>query len=160
MLEYRSSKIAKALVAISLVLAASSAVAKDKTAVQVITLDALYQNQDLQDQFLKRVIMEKFQDPLMLKIAGCESTGNPNRILHWKPDGSLVKNPSSSASGWGQALLKYHAKEIARLGLNMKELDEYNDFIKHLLVDGKDPYSAWSESRSCWGKYRNIAKLS
>ena len=158
MLKYRS-KVVPALVAISLVLAASSAVAKENTKPQV-KIETLYQNPDLQNQFLKRVIMDKFHDPLMLKIAGCESTGNPNVILHWMSDGSLVKNPGSSASGWGQALLVYHAKEITRLGLNMKKLDEYNNFIEHLRKSGKDPYSAWSESRSCWGKYRNRAKLS
>ena len=160
MLEYRSRIIVTTLVAISLIgLAASSAVAKENMASKAHRLEILYQNPDLQDQFLKRVIMDKFQDPLMLKIAGCESTGNPNKILHWRPDGSLVKNPGSSASGWGQALLRYHAKEIKKLGLNMSELNDYNEFIEHLL-GGKDPYSAWSESRPCWGKYRKIAKLS
>ncbi len=160
MLKCRSRIIVTALVVTNLVLAASSAMAKENTASPAINQEALYQNPDLQDQFLKRVIMDEFQDPLMLKIAGCESTGNPNKILHWMPDGSLVKNPTSSASGWGQALLKYHGKEIAKLGLNMNNLDDYNNFIEHLRGGGKNPYSAWSESRSCWGKYRNIAKLS
>ena len=160
MLKDRSSKIVSTLIVISLALAASSAVAKEKTANRAPELAELYQNPDLQDQFLKRLIMDEFHDPLMLKIAGCESTGNPNKILHWKPDGSLVKNPGSSASGWGQALLEYHSREIKRLGLNMKDLNDYNIFIEHLRKGGKNPYSAWSESKPCWGKYRNLAKLS
>ncbi len=159
MLKYRS-KVVTTLVAISLALAASSAVAKEKTASPAIKLETLYQNPDLQDQFLKRVLMDKFRDPLMLKIAGCESTGNPNKILHWRPDGSLVKNPGSSASGWGQALLQYHADDIAQQGLNMKQLDDYNNFIEYLRERGKDPYRSWNESKPCWGKYRKIAKLS
>ncbi len=107
-----------------------------------------------QDQYIRILIREYIDDPLMEKIAGCESTGNPNQIIHWNTNGSLVKNPGSSASGWAQVLLKYHSGWIASTGLDMQDPVEYTQFVKILLDE--QGYSAWNESRSCWGKYSNL----
>jgi hypothetical protein len=68
------------------------------------------QSPQAQDRFIRKKIKEHIgQDPLMEIIAGCESTGNPRLIKHWNADGTLLKNPTSSASGSAQVLLKYHS---------------------------------------------------
>ena len=52
------------------------------TSVSANVGQAILTSEKAQDLYLEAVIMARFHDPLMLKIAGCESTGNPNLILH------------------------------------------------------------------------------
>jgi len=94
--------------------------------------------------------------PLLEKVAGCESTGQPDKIKHWENDGSLVKNPKSSAVGSLQILRKLHADWIAELGLNLKNIDDYMKFLKVLY--STQGYRAWESSKSCWGKYAKYFK--
>lgn len=105
-----------------------------------------------QDRLIRKMIREYVgKDPVLPIIAGCESTGNPNLIAHWNKDGSLVKNPYSSARGAFQVLLQLHAEEIKEHNLDMKRLSDYLHFVKQLYeLHG---YSPWSPSKKCWGKY-------
>ena len=108
-----------------------------------------------QDQFIRQKIREHIgHDPLLEIIAGCETTKDPNQIRHWEADGSLVKNPTSSASGAFQVLLEFHEDWIAATGKNMQDIDEYMQFVAILFsVQG---YDAWYPSEHCWGKYRHL----
>ena len=108
-----------------------------------------------QDAFIREKIKEHIgNDPLMAIIAGCESTGNPKLIKHWNRDGSLVKNPTSSAQGAAQVLFKYHGKWIRSAGKDMHDINEYWEFVD-ILLDAQG-YAAWNPSRHCWGKYRHL----
>jgi len=116
---------------------------------------AVLQSPQAQDTFIRKKMREHIgQDPLMEIIAGCESTGNPRLIKHWNADGTLLKNPTSSASGSAQVLLKYHSDWIQSAGKNMKNIDEYWEFVDILLE--AQGYGAWNPSRHCWGKYRDL----
>jgi len=122
------------------------------TALSSEPLPVAYQNQD---RFIRTKIKEHLgNDPLMLVIAGCESTWDPLHIKHWEPDGSLVKNPTSSASGAFQVLLQYHGEWIASTELDMYDIDEYLTFVKILLSE--QGYAAWNESKECWGPYEHL----
>lgn len=113
---------------------------------------AVYEDQD---RYIRGLIRKHIgHDPLLEIIFGCESTGSPHRIKHREPDGSLVKNPESSASGYGQVLLKYHSKWIAAEGRNMQDDVEYTKFLGTLFE--AQGYSAWNESKRCWGKYAHL----
>lgn len=108
-----------------------------------------------QDQFVRermRAIIG--YDPLLEVIAGCESTGDPRRIQHWEEDGSLVKNPGSSASGALQVLLQYHSDWIEEEGRNMYEIDDYMRFVRTMRRERG--YESWNESKSCWGAYAHL----
>lgn len=110
---------------------------------------------DEQDRFIRQKIREHIgHDPLLEIIAGCETTNDPTQIRHWEADGSLVKNPTSSASGAFQVLLEFHGDWIAATGKNMQNVDEYMQFVAILFsVQG---YDAWYPSAHCWGKYRHL----
>lgn len=110
---------------------------------------------DEQDEFLREKISEHISDdPLLAIIAGCETTNNPQQIKHWEADGSLVKNPHSSASGAFQVLLQFHRDWINETGKNMQDIDEYMQFVAILFeLQG---YNAWYPSKDCWGKYRHL----
>ena len=70
------------------------------SSVQANVPDRILKSPKAQDTFIRQKIREHIgNDPLMAIIAGCESTGNPKLIRHWNTDGTLVKNPGSSASG-------------------------------------------------------------
>lgn len=107
-----------------------------------------------QDAFVRAKMREHIgYDPLLEIIAACETTGTTHRIAHWNPDGSLVKNPTSSASGAAQVLLYFHRDWIAAEGRNMQDIDDYMQFVRTLFE--RQGYGAWNESRSCWGRYRH-----
>ena len=112
-----------------------------------------------EDRYVRMKMREHIgHDPLLEIIAGCESTGDPNRIQHWKPNGHLVKNPDSSASGALQILLIYHRDWIEDEGHNMANIDEYMQFARTLFE--AQGYAAWNASRSCWDGYSHLAQNS
>lgn len=124
------------------------------SSVQATVSDKILLSPKVQDAFIREKIREHIgNDPLMEIIAGCESTGNPHRIKHWNSDGTLVKNPRSSASGAAQVLLNYHKKWIRSADKDMQDVDEYWEFVDILL--NTQGYAAWNPSKHCWGKYRN-----
>lgn len=109
---------------------------------------------DNQDQLIRQKIREHIGDPLIEVIAACESTGNPHLIQHWNADGSLLKKPTSSASGSLQVLLEYHSEWIEAEGRNMYDIDEYMMFVETIL--DTQGYGAWSQSEGCWGRYAHL----
>lgn len=118
---------------------------------EMATLPVPYEEQD---DFIRDKIREHIGNyPLLEKIAGCESTGDPDHIRHWRKDGSLIKNPHSSASGALQVLLGYHSEWIKREGRNMYDIDEYMKFVDTLFRH--QGYDAWYPSKHCWGKYQH-----
>ena len=125
------------------------------SSVQANVPDRILKSPKAQDTFIRQKIREHIgNDPLMAIIAGCESTGNPKLVRHWNTDGTLVKNPGSSASGAAQVLLKYHGKWIRSTGKDMHDVDEYWEFVD-ILLDAQG-YGAWNESKRCWGKYQHL----
>lgn len=108
-----------------------------------------------QDDFIRDKIEEHLDDKLMAIIAGCESTGNPERIKHWNKDGTLVANPTSSARGALQTLLQLHGPDIEALDLDMYDIDDYMTFVQDL--HERQGYGAWAPSKHCWGKYQHLA---
>lgn len=108
-----------------------------------------------QDRFIRSKMREHIgYDPLLEVIAGCESTGNPHLIQHWEEDGSLVKNPTSSASGALQILLQYHSDWIESEGRDMYDIDDYMRFGR--TIRNSQGYAAWNESRGCWGSFSHL----
>ncbi len=112
-------------------------------------------DREQQAAFVRKKIIEHFpKDPTMLRIANCESTG----FIHWLKDGKTLRptsirkpngRPASSAGGVFQVLLKLHAPDIRRLGLNMQDIDDYMEFVKYLRKT--QGHNAWKPSRYCWG---------
>ena len=109
----------------------------------------LYGDPAAQAAFIKMKLREYFPKHYrtMLAIASCESTG----LQHWNPDGSLVKNPGSSAEGFMQVLLKLHRPEIKAMGLDMQDLDDYLKFVYWLYARPPSRFSDWTPSKHCWG---------
>ena len=113
---------------------------------------------DEQDGYIRKKMREHLgkRNRLLEIIAGCESTGDPHTIEHWEPDGTLVKNPKSSARGAFQILIVRHSKWISELGLNMKNIDDYMEFLR--VIFSTQGYNAWKSSKDCWGEYAYLAK--
>lgn len=141
---------------IATILMASSVTATGDVKTSTITNKKEFVSQSVatEGELVREQILEKIgDDPTMVAIAGCESTGNPRKIVHTEPDGSLLKNSTgkSSAAGAFQVLLKLHGPDIKKMGLNMKDLGDYMEFVAHL----KDTqgYDAWKASKSCWKQF-------
>ena len=116
----------------------------------------LYGNPNAQRKFMEAKIHEHFPGSLgytMVAIANCESRD----LIHWLPDGRLRPNSSgkSSAAGTFQILLKLHHRDIRRLRLDMRDVDDYLRFVKYLYK--QQGFHPWDASRSCW--QRRIAKM-
>lgn len=108
-----------------------------------------------QDTYIRTVIRTYIgYDPVLEAIFGCESTGDPNHIQHWNEDGTLVKNPGSSASGYAQVLLDFHSEWIEDEDRNMQNLVEYTLFVRTMVRERG--YHSWNESKSCWGHVRQL----
>lgn len=122
---------AATLIAISLALAASSAAAKEAQATSgesVVTLIAAH-------------FPDKFKT--MKAIAKCESG-----LVH-RENGKLLRNrEGSSARGAFQVLMRVHAPEMKRLGLDPNNDDDYMTYVQYLVDNfGLTP---WAESKGCW----------
>lgn len=144
----------KLLTTFVVTLIAISMMTKSVTANSPATNSVLvkYENQD---QYIRGLIRKHIgHDPLLEIILGCESTGNPHRIQHREPDGSLVKNPKSSASGYAQILLGFHSEWIASEGRNMHDDVEYTLFLRTMFESRG--YKSWNEPKDCWGKYAQL----
>ncbi len=86
-----------------------------------------------EDAYVRELVNEIIgPDPLLPIIFACETTGTPHRIRHRNEDGGLLKNPTSSASGYAQVLLQFHGDWIAETGLNMQDDREYTEFVRIL----------------------------
>jgi len=110
-------------------------------------------NEAAQAVFIQETIVAYFPEayPTMLAIAYCETRARP--FVHWEPDGSLRPNlgGNSSAAGALQVLLYLHRDAIAAQELDMRDIDDYMQFVRYLYDTGGYPFSPWEESRHCWG---------
>lgn len=105
----------------------------------------LYNDPSAQAEFVEQKIREHFPTDVaeaMLHVANCESAG----LVHWLPDGTLRPHDAneSSARGVLQILFQLHGPDIQRMGLDMRNIDDYMQFARHLF-DTQGPENAWSE---------------
>jgi len=91
---------------------------------------------------ITRKIEAMFPDePRMVKVASCESTGGYGFDIH-------ARNPNSSASGLFQILMSKHGDRMRDLGLNVWDEDDNISFARVLFDErGLKP---WLESVNCW----------
>lgn len=103
-------------------------------------------------QTVQQYVESQFADtPVMIKIAACES-----HFKQFNKDGSVVKNPNSTAMGVFQIMASIH-EELAdeKLGLNIYSLEGNVAYAKVLYKDqGTTP---WNASKACWGKADKVA---
>lgn len=100
-----------------------------------------------QAQTVQQYVQTYFADePVMIAIAQCES-----RFTQLDKDGTVVKNPHSSAVGVFQIMASIHATSADdNLGLNIYTLQGNAAYARYLYENqGTAP---WNDSKSCWGK--------
>jgi hypothetical protein len=103
-------------------------------------------------QTVEEYVRSQFADtPIMIDIARCES-----RFAQFRADGSVVKNPHSSASGVFQIMASIHAVSAkANLGYDIYTLKGNADYARYLYeTQGTVP---WNDSKACWGKSGHLA---
>jgi len=96
------------------------------------------------EEHLDILIAEYFPQnfKVMKAIAHCESGGK-----HRNPDGTLVAN-AGTARGAFQLLMRIHAPEMKRLGLDPNNDDDYMTYVRRLYdAQGLAP---WADSKRCW----------
>lgn len=93
---------------------------------------------------VETLIAEYFPDnySTMRAVAVCES-GLVHRV-----NGSLKKNPRSSAKGVLQILMSVHGPEMKRLGLNPNDDEDYMTYARRLYES--QGLAPWAESKKCW----------
>jgi hypothetical protein len=100
-----------------------------------------------QAQTVKEYVQTYFADaPIMAAIAECES-----HFTQLDKDGTVVKNPHSSAVGVFQIMASIHAASAdENLGLNIYTLQGNAAYARYLYESqGTAP---WNDSKACWGK--------
>lgn len=104
-------------------------------------------------QSVEEYVREYFQDiPVMIDIARCES-----RFTQLNKDGSVVKNPHSTAMGAFQIMASIHADSAQKnLGLNIYTLQGNAAYARYLYE--KNGTRDWNASKACWGKSGHLAK--
>ena len=117
----------------------ASSTAPVATTTQSVTMPA--------SQSVEDYVRDYFKDaPIMAEIAHCES-----RFKQLNADGSVVKNPHSSAVGAFQVMASIHASTAKNaLGLNIYTLKGNAAYARYLYEnEGTAP---WNDSKACWGK--------
>jgi hypothetical protein len=99
-----------------------------------------------QSQTVEEYVNDYFADePVMIAIAGCES-----HFRQYDKDGSVLKNPNTSAIGVMQIMSSVHNERAADLGIDIYTTQGNLAFAKYLYdSDGTAP---WNASKACWGK--------
>jgi len=103
-------------------------------------------------QSVEEYVREYFQDaPVMIDIARCES-----RFRQLAADGSVLKNPHSTAMGAFQIMASIHAAPAQKnLGLNIYTLQGNAGYARYLYESqGTVP---WNSSKACWSKSGHLA---
>lgn len=97
-----------------------------------------------------QIAKKAFSDPIMVKIAFCESS-----LEHTEDDGSVKRGKVDPRdTGLMQINLGYHAKDARRLGLDVTNIQDNIAYANHLKRhQGTQP---WSASRHCWSKLRFV----
>lgn len=97
---------------------------------------------------IKQTIIAYFPDaPIMVAVSRCES-----ELRHRTPSGELLpNNEGGSAKGAFQVLMRIHAPEMRKMGLDPNNDRDYMVYVKHLYdTFGLRP---WKPSRHCWGQH-------
>ena len=103
-------------------------------------------------QTVEEYVREYFQDtPVMIDIARCES-----RFRQLTADGTVLKNPHSTAMGAFQIMASIHADSAQKnLGLNIYTLQGNAAYARYLYeTQGTTP---WNSSKACWSKAGHLA---
>lgn len=95
---------------------------------------------------LARQIRALFPDaPIMVRVAMCESG-----LIHRK-DGELIRNQEgSSAKGTFQVLMRVHAPQMYKMGLNPERTDDYLAYVRFLF--DRYGFTPWQSSQHCWNR--------
>ena len=97
---------------------------------------------------VEEVVIETPRIPVMKAIAICESGDR-----QFKDDGTLVRNPKSSAVGKYQIMASIHEDTAFRLGHNIYTEEGNEGYANHLYdVSGTLPWEADPASHACWSK--------
>lgn len=99
-----------------------------------------------QAQSVQQYVKTYFADePVMYAIAGCES-----HFRQYDADGSILRNPHSSAVGIFQIMDSVHSDVAADLGIDIYTMQGNAAYAKYLYDnEGTAP---WLASKACWGK--------
>ena len=100
-----------------------------------------------QAQTVEEYVRDYFADvPVMAAIAKCES-----QFRHSGKDGTILKNPTSTAVGTFQIMASIHQKPAAEhLGLDITTIEGNAAYARHLYE--KSGTKPWNASKACWGK--------
>jgi hypothetical protein len=99
-----------------------------------------------QAQSVQEYVKEYFADvPVMYAIAGCES-----HYHQYDVDGSILRNPKSSALGLFQIMQSAHEKTAAQLGIDIYTIQGNAAYAKYLY--DQEGTVSWNSSKACWGK--------
>ncbi|HEV8666825.1 MAG TPA: hypothetical protein VN665_03190 [Candidatus Paceibacterota bacterium] len=99
-----------------------------------------------QAQSVQEYVKEYFADePVMYAIAGCESN-----YRQYDADGSILRNPGSSALGIFQIMQSAHDKSAASLGIDIYTMQGNAAYAQYLY--SQDGTAPWNSSKACWSK--------
>ena len=99
-----------------------------------------------QAQSVQEYVANYFADePIMIAIAGCES-----QFRQYDKDGSVLKNPGSSAVGLFQIMSSIHDPIADKLGIDIYTLQGNAAYARYVYEQkGTKP---WNASKACWSK--------
>jgi hypothetical protein len=117
-----------------------------------LSSDPLAQTQQLKEEIVK--VFSPLESAIpgvaeaMIRIADCESYGGQDGMLmHIGPDGELVENSRSSATGVFQVLLYTHRSDYEALELDPRSVIDNIKFARKLVerrqARGLNPYGDW-----------------
>lgn len=97
-----------------------------------------------QAQSVREYVEEYFADaPIMVAIAKCES-----QFRHAEEDGTILKNPHSTAIGTFQIMSSLHKEPAQKLGLDIYTMQGNAAYARYLYENqGTKP---WNASKHCW----------
>lgn len=97
-------------------------------------------------QTVEEYVRAYFADvPVMAAIASCES-----QFKHFNKDGTVVKNPKSTAIGAFQIMSSIHDPIADKLGLDITTIQGNAAYARYLY--DKQGTKPWNASKACWGK--------
>ena len=98
-------------------------------------------------QTVEEYVRDYFVDvPVMVAIAQCES-----QFRQSNKNGTILKNPTSTAIGTFQIMASIHQKSAAeKLGLDITTIEGNAAYARYLYE--KSGTKPWKASQGCWGK--------
>ena len=97
------------------------------------------------------VIQYYKEDPILAKVAFCEST-----YTHYLDDGSVIRGLVDNRDvGVMQINTYYHGDTAERMGHDLETLEGNMAYAKNLY--DRQGLQPWSASSKCWSKYMHMA---